>query len=283
MIVSQAYDRTMSALDMNGIEEASLEAELLLIGVLGIDRSTLLAYPDRTITSVECLVLHDWINRRIGGEPLSYISGHREFYGLDLIVNHGTFIPRPETETLVDLALDITGKFTGNKPLCIVDIGTGSGAIAVALATRLSMARIYATDISRCALSIAKLNAKRHGVKDKVVFLQGDLLDPLQGKVDIVVSNPPYIPTSEIQYLQNEVQREPSTALDGNSDGLAVISAIMSQVPKKIKKPGYLVMEIGHDQADRVGVLAKDLLPPHVLTVHQDLAGVSRFVMASIN
>ena len=105
MIVSQAYDRTMSALDMNGIEEASLEAELLLIGVLGIDRSTLLAYPDRTITSVECLVLHDWINRRIGGEPLSYISGHREFYGLDLIVNHGTFIPRPETETLVDLAL----------------------------------------------------------------------------------------------------------------------------------------------------------------------------------
>ena len=88
------------------------------------------------------MVLHDWINRRIGGEPLSYISGHREFYGLDLIVNHGTFIPRPETETLVDLALNITGKFTGNKPLCIVDIGTGSGAIAVALATSLSMARI---------------------------------------------------------------------------------------------------------------------------------------------
>ena len=111
MIVAQAYDRTRSTLHLNGIAEASLEAELLLMGVLGIDRSTLLAYPDRTITSVECLALHDWIIRRVGGEPLSYISGHKEFYGLDLLVNHKTFIPRPETETLVDLALNITCKF----------------------------------------------------------------------------------------------------------------------------------------------------------------------------
>ena len=282
--MAQAYDRTRSTLHLNGIAEASLEAELLLMGLLDIDRSTLLAYPDRTITSVECLALHDWIIRRVGGEPLSYISGHKEFYGLDLLVNHKTFIPRPETETLVDLALNITCKFTGNNSLRIVDIGTGSGAIAVALATRLlSAATIYATDISRCALSIAKLNAERHDVKDRVVFLQGDLFDPLPGKVDIVVSNPPYIPTSEIQHLQNEVQREPHTALDGDQDGLAVVSAILSQVPKKIRKPGYLVMEVGHDQADRVGVLAKDLLPPHVFTVYQDLAGVNRFIMASIN
>ena len=278
----QAYDKARSTLYGNGIEEASLEAELLLMDALSIDRATLLASPDRAITSAECVALHDSMARRIGGEPLPYISGHREFYGLDLLVDHSTFIPRPETEKLVDLALEIAGNSIVHDLFCIADIGTGSGAIAVALATRLPLARIYATDISRHALSTAKLNAERHKVKDKVVFLEGDLLDPVPGRIDIVISNPPYIPTSEIRHLQNEVQREPVTALDGDGDGLAVISSILSQVPKKIRRPGHLIMEVGHDQADRVSVIAKDLLPPHVFTVYPDLAGISRVVMASI-
>jgi release factor glutamine methyltransferase len=280
VILQELLLETRSALVSHGMEEAPLETELLLMKALGVDRPRLYSSPERLITLREREALAQDLARRLTGEPWPYICGFREFYGLDMEVCPGTFIPRPETELLVDLALELAATLRAGVPLRIADVGTGSGAIAVTLAVQLSHATVYATDVSQQALKMARLNCQRHRVEERVALLRGDLLDPVSGPVDIVVSNPPYIETSEIPHLPMEVRREPMGALDGGEDGLDVVRRLMLQTQRKLRRPGGLIVEISPTQGAAVRDLARDLLPEYEITLREDMAGRTRALLA---
>jgi release factor glutamine methyltransferase len=219
----------------------------------------------------------------LNGEPWPYICGYREFYGLKIRLSPGVFIPRPETELLVDLALELARTFPADRPLHIADVCTGSGAIAVALAVHLPQAVVYATDISPRALEIARLNCDDHRVQRRVILLEGNLLSPVPGPVDIVVSNPPYIPRADLLHLSKEVRAEPLDALDGGEDGLDVVRSLVPQAMSRLGRPGGLIMEISPGQGKEVCRLAHALAPGGNFTLHDDLAGRQRAMLARIS
>ena len=282
MILKQLLEDTRFSLASNGVEEAPLEAEMLLMKTLGLNRASLYAYPERSVTREELDSLSQDLSRRLAGEPWPYVSGHREFYGLDMAVGPGIFVPRPETELLVDLAIDLAGSLPLQHPLRIVDVCTGSGAIAVALAVHLPQAVIYATDVSRKALEVADLNCRRQNVQDRVVLLEGNLLEPVQGPFDIVVSNPPYIPKEDIPGLPAEVRWEPPEALDGGMDGLEVVRRLIAQASGKLSRPGGLIVEFSPPQADEVRLLAEAMIPGRTFEIFNDLTGRERALRATI-
>lgn len=252
-------------------ERPDLEAELLLAQLLGRNRAYLLAHLDASLPEAAAATYHAWVLRRVSGEPLPYIIGHGEFFGLEFAVSPAVLIPRPETELLVEMAL----AHAGAAPR-IADVGAGSGCIVVALARRLPQARCYAIDLSPAALEIARQNAARHAVADRITFLEGDLLEPLPEPVDIIVSNPPYVAEAEWDALPASVRREPVTALLAGTDGLDVVRRLLAQAPARLRPGGSLLMEIGERQGAAALALAQAAFPTADCRILPDLAGKDR-------
>jgi len=284
--LGRLLEETRLSLESHGVEEANLEADLFLMKALVLDRSRLYSSPERLVTNEERETLSSDLFRRLNGEPWSYICGYREFYGLRMKVGPGVFIPRPETELLVDLVIELTMELTEtipvDRPFFIADVCTGSGAIAVALAVHLPQTVVYATDISPSALEMIRINSEEHHVEDRITVLEGLLLTPVLGQVDIVVSNPPYIPHADISQLTREVRSEPLAALDGGHDGLDVVRSLLPQAISKLRRPGAIIIEISPEQGDEVCSLARALAPNGDVTLHKDLAGRQRAMLIRI-
>ncbi len=258
-----------------------LAAEVLLAHVLGVSRAYLLAHPERILTDPEWEAFAQLVARSAHGEPLFYLIGEREFYGMPFKVTPAVLIPRPETEHLVDAALEWARSraYRTYAPLTFADIGTGSGCIAVALAVYLPNSRGYATDLSPEALAVARENALRHGVAHRLTFLHGDLCAPLPGPVDLLVANLPYVARSEWEDLDPAIREyEPMLALDGGEDGLAVIRRFLAQAPRYLRPMGAVFLEIGAGQGPAVLDLARSAFPHAVIRLLKDAAGLDRVV-----
>jgi release factor glutamine methyltransferase len=258
-------------------ETPRLDAEVLLAHTLGWSRARVLSRLQETISDEMLQQFRTLILRRAAREPVAYLVGRKEFYGLEFVVDRRVLVPRPETETLVDAALEWAKQRPG--PLVIADIGTGSGCIAVALAVHLPQAHIYAIDLSSDALAVARQNVMRHHVDASVTLLTGDLLAPLPQPVDLLVSNPPYTVLDEVD--PGVRTHEPRLALDGGSDGLAVYRRLFAAAPSALRPGGALMLEIGATQARAVVDLARQAFPEAVIRVRQDLAGRDRVVVCS--
>ena len=280
----QSLDAARDTLRASGIFEWRVEAEVLLRHVVGTSRSAFLAQvygADDRLNPSQADRLETLLRRRLSGEPLAYIVGRREFYGLDLEVNKHVLIPRPETELVVDLALEHVGRKRSTPT--VVDVGTGSGAVILAIAAHVERADLWATDISSSALDVARGNAERLDLRSRVTFVQGDLLDPISGPVDVILSNPPYIPTRQIGTLQAEVQAEPVAALDGGNDGLVPYRRLLSQARGKLASGGVMIVELMPEQMDEAAGLARRAFPnARSVYVRKDLMGNSRVVVVEL-
>ncbi len=273
-----------------GSESPRIDAELLLARALGVDRTAVLAHPEAPVGDGQRAAFAADLERRAAGEPVAYIRGFKEFFGLALSSDARALIPRPETELLVELAehetmrrLVASPRPPGTPPLRIADVGTGSGTVAVALAVALRRRRsladveILGTDLSPDALDLARENAVGHGVADRVRFVEADLLPPVVSlRFDVVVANLPYIPTAEIAGLPVAASFEPRLALDGGHDGLGVIRALLRRLPETVTEAGVALLEIGADQAGSVTAAVGSLLPGWGCEVVADLAGLPR-------
>ena len=262
------------------IPDANLEAEVLLRHVLGLDRAQLYAELESPVTAIQTEQLSRLVERRLEGEPLAYLVGHREFYGLDFVVNPSVLIPRQESELLVDTALEICAARQGQERIEIADVGTGCGAIAIAVAHNLPRAHVFATDSSDSAIEVAYINRRRHGLTDRVDLRTGDLLDALPRTVDLIVSNPPYLKRDEIPRLPTEVAREPIIALDGGVDGLETTERLLRQAPGSLRPGGSVLVEIAPEQLEAVCRMARDAMAGAQVTVATDLLGLPRVVIA---
>ena len=315
--VRTALKRGIAELRDANVPSYTLAAELLLLHVLGRDRAWLYAHPEEVVPGLEAHRFISYILRRAEGEPTQYITGKQEFWGLEFEVTPDVLIPRPETEHVIEVALDrlaVREIRAGRKQtltgegLHIIDVGTGSGCIAIALAKQLSGARIIATDISAAALVVAQRNADRHGVADRIQFRESNLLDgltvgarytvPLQPDLannsknespvtshesrsfDLIVSNPPYIGWSEKETLQREVRdHEPELALYGGEEGYELYAELIAQAALHLQPGGLLVLELGHNSLPAVHPLL-DLPTWTNAAVTNDLAGIPRVIAA---
>lgn len=274
--------RTLSArLRTAGIDEAELDARTLLGAALGLDLTGLATQGARPLTPTEAASVAEYAARRIAGEPVARILGVREFWGLPFQLSHATLVPRPDTETVVELALEIIRERSPSTPPRIVDIGVGSGAILLALLHELSGAFGVGTDLNLDALRTAKRNAATFGLLDRAAFVACSYLDAIGGSFDLIVSNPPYIRTSDIADLSREVrEHDPHLALDGGSDGLDAYRALIPQAAARLAPGGTLIVEAGQGQADDIATLMRAA----ALTVERppkaDLAGIPRAVSA---
>ncbi len=257
------------------VDEPNLEAEVLLRQALKISRADFFLNLEKPLAAQEKKTFQRLLERRLTGEPTAYIIGCREFYGLDFYVDRRALIPRPETEILVEEALKIAPRF-GGKPT-IVDIATGSGAVAVSLAIHLPEATFFATDVSAEALEVAAFNCRKHDVAERVRLLQGDLTAPIVEAVDILTANLPYVPTAEMHAMPS-ARFEPVQALDGGEQGLDQIFRLIRQLDGKVKPHGYALLEVGFGQAHAVSVFAHDVIPGVDASVHKDLAGIERVI-----
>ncbi len=286
-----------------GADSPRLTAEALLAHVLGISRTQLLSRPEHIVPPDLLADYETLIARAAAGEPLAYLTGHREFCGLDFLVDARVLVPRPETELLVELALNPplpagdrgaspeakrSGEGPGVRknsvPLHILDVGTGSGCIAVTLAVRLPSARITALDISADALALARLNAQRHNVSDRMDFIQSDLLSNSHLSPSIfhlLVANLPYIPTAELQRLPVS-RHELALALDGGPDGLDLIRRLLADAPRVIVPHGRLLLEINDEKSAEAFDLARAAFPAAHVEIHKDLAGLDRVIAISL-
>ncbi len=262
-----------------------LDAQVILCHVLDVDRLYLIVNKERVLTAEEAYEYNKLIEKRLDGVPVQYIIGSQEFMGLRFHVEEGVLIPRPDTEILIE---KILGNIEENNNYNIVDIGTGSGAITVSLAKYIEKAHVFSVDISEKALEIAMKNAEANGVRSKISFLNGSLFSPLddigiKDKIDILVSNPPYIPSKEIEGLQVEVSKyEPRIALDGGEDGLDFYREIIDKAPEYLRRGGLIALEVGHDQARIVAGLMKEKDRYVDIQITKDLAGIERVVSGKI-
>lgn len=238
-------------------ERARRDAETLMLHVLGMSRAWLLAHLDRDLSNDQASRFMQLIERRYRGEPIQYITGETEFYGLPFHVTADVLIPRPETEHLVEKVLELADGFERPR---IVDVGTGSGAIAVALAYKLPLAQVTALDISAAAISVARENAERNGVAERIDFKESDLLTKVAAeRFEIVVSNPPYVPRVDRDSLSVEVrEHEPAVALFAGDDGLDVYRRLIPEALSVLESGGFLVLEIGYGQSEAVALLLAD-------------------------
>ena len=268
-----------------GIDSARLDAELLLGCALGMSREELMVAATRKVSVAESDRYEDLLRRRLNREPLAYITGQQEFWSLGFLVSCDVLVPRPETETLVERALKHLAAINNREAPRILELGTGSGAIAVALASELPQAEIVATEIAPAALAIARRNASRNGVSNAIRFLQGDLFtaldQELEKEFDLIVSNPPYIPRGEIAHLEAEVSRwEPRAALDGGVDGLDFSRRIIEEAPGYLRQGGAVAVEIGAAIGSLVLALFRNNPAYGDTGVHQDYSGRDRVVIA---
>lgn len=271
-----ASDRLLSA----GVDSPAVDAEILLGHVLKLRRLDLHLSANRLTTSDERDRLRDVLSHRCERTPLQYLTGETEFWSLPMFVSPAVLIPRPETEVLVETA---AARLRGLRRPTVADVGTGSGCIAVSLARDLPDCRILGIDLSPAALAVARANAHRHGLRDRVRFVACDLLEALPALpgLDAVVANPPYIPTGQIPGLQPEVRdHEPRLALDGGSDGLHTFRRLVADSWRRLRPGGWLVMEVGDGQMDPVCGLIRAAGGFEEPERRTDLAGVSRVVAA---
>jgi release factor glutamine methyltransferase len=259
-------------------DRARQDAETLLLHVLGKNKAWLLAHSDDELPEDQAKLYLELVERRHQGEPIQYITGEAEFYGLPFHVNRGVLIPRPETEHAVEKTLELAAQFAAPR---IVDIGAGSGAIAIALAHKLLAASITATDLSPAALAIAKDNAARNSLADRIRFLHGNLLEPVAGEqFEIVVSNPPYVPEADRESLSVEVRDyEPAQALFAGEDGLAIYRRLIPAAFRALVAGGFVVLEIGYGQQASVQSLLEDAGFAQI-EFTADLQGIPRVVSA---
>ena len=278
MTLKQALNRANHILAANNIEDAPLECELLLRHALRISRIQLYTELNHELDHKQEGTFWNLIKRRLCGEPTAYITGHREFYGLDFYIDPNVLIPRPESELLVEKAL----KLAQNRPVfTIAEIGTGCGAIAISLALNLPQARVYATDISASALEVALFNCQKHKVANRIRLLQGDMLNPLPEPVDLIVANLPYIKQSGLRQMHS-ASFEPLLALNGGSDGLEKIRQLCCQASGKLRPHGCLLLEIGQGQGRAVTTFLRSLLPSAKIEVTPDLGGIDRMVSLTL-
>jgi release factor glutamine methyltransferase len=273
-------ERGANELERVSVADARFQAELLLRHALGWSREALLTRLHEPVPAEVSGHFFQLIERRRGRVPVQYVVGSQEFYGLSFRVTPAVLIPRPETEGIVDEAV----KALRDRPSPrIVDVGCGSGCIAVALAHTLPEAEIVAIDSSPAALAVARENSLVHRVASRIEFLEGNLLEPIRGergKIDAIVTNPPYISDDELGTLEPEVvDHEPRQALSGGRDGLSVIERLLPEVDDTLRRGGLLYMEVGHDQDARVRALIERTSLEHVRTV-ADLRGIPRIVIA---
>jgi release factor glutamine methyltransferase len=276
-----AARRALTARFRSGsIESAELDARMLVGAVLGLDLTGLISSAGRRLTADESRSLEVFARRRLGGEPVARILGAKEFWGLPLTLSAATLVPRPDTETVVELALDmLRAPPAPDRRLRIADLGTGSGAILLALLSELSSAVGFGTDISTAALATARENAAQLGLADRTDFIACDYATDLSGPFDLIVSNPPYIRSADIAGLAPEVRNfDPLAALDGGHDGLDAYRALIPQAARLLAPLGVLVVEVGQGQHDDVRALmtAAGLAPEGLAKA--DLAGIHRAV-----
>lgn len=258
MTIAEALQSANASLREAGVPEAQLVAQSLLTEALKCDRTYLIINFNRQLTTEEHGNFAELLARRAGGEPLQYITGRQEFFGLEFEVTRDVLIPRPETELIVEEVIRLAANLS--TPL-IVDVGTGSGCLAVALARELPDARLVATDISHAAVAVARKNARRHGLSERISFLVADLLAPFAKApfADFIVSNPPYVAAHELATLQREVRDwEPRVALTDFGDGLSNYRRLFSKAPSRLKPGGYLLCEMGFTQAEAVSALVDE-------------------------
>ncbi len=277
MTVQHLLREAMGELIRAGVDTPELDAELLLAHALDVGRSWLMAHPEHRLTPEQATSFRALLARRLAREPLAYITGRRWFYDLQLAVTPAVLIPRPETEELVERAL----AWLREQPRAVVvDVGTGSGAIALAVAKHGPEARVYATDVSPEALAVARENARRLGLAHRVIFLLGDLLAPLPEPVDILLANLPYIPEGDRASLMPEVAAyEPPAALFSGETGLDHIARLLEQAPRHLRPGGRILLEMGCDQGEAAATLARHAFPQAQVQILRDLAGRDRFLI----
>ena len=275
--IADAIIEGAGVLRKGGVPEARREAGSLLAHVLDKDRTFLISHAEDFLINGQLNEFRDYVERRAQGEPLQYITGSQDFFGLEFKVTPDVLIPRPETELLVGLALKL---FEPDSDPQICDVGTGSGCIAIALLHTRPRAHAIALDISEAAISIAKDNATRHSVNDRISFVVSDCFQSLVNAppFDLIVSNPPYVSAEALAGLQREVRdHEPQVALTSGSDGLSVIRRLLQEAADFLKSDGYLLIEIGFDQAAAVeGLIDADVW--RLLEIYPDLQGIHRIV-----
>ncbi|MFH0790913.1 MAG: peptide chain release factor N(5)-glutamine methyltransferase [Candidatus Omnitrophota bacterium] len=260
------------------------EAELLFTQILGCNRLSLYLNESMPLARGKSQAVSLVLKRRIFGEPLQYILGKTEFMGLEFKVNKDVLIPRQETEILVETAINIV-KLLNCSTVKLLDLGTGSGCIAVSLAKFLQGVGITANDISKSALKTARENAVLNNVADRIEFVEGDLFDYGQGQAlslpvyDLIVTNPPYIVTEEIDNLQREVQYEPRIALDGGADGLCFYRRIIKEAPAYLKENGFLIMEMGFNQCDAIKNIFRKSGKFEIIEIVKDYSGIERVIV----
>jgi len=269
---------THQKLEAAGIPDARLEAEVLVMNVMRMARQSVFAEQDTEVSGQQQSALDAFLERRYLREPLAYILGQREFYGITVILTPAVLIPRPETEGLVEHALFMAMMGMESQELTIADVGTGSGAIAINLAIHLPAAKIFAVDVDDAVLDVAAYNVRAHGVGERVSLAIGDLLDAVPEPIDLIVANLPYIPTDRIPTLQPEVQQEPALALDGGPDGLDLIRRLLTQAEEKLKDTGIILLEMDPDQIPIIQELVFKHFPEGSTSVEKDLAGMDRIL-----
>jgi release factor glutamine methyltransferase len=285
MTLADALQQGVELFEDGGAPSPRLNAEVLLMHAVRCDRAHLYAHPERVLTDSEWVHYGRYLKERLEGKPTQYITGHQEFWGLDFIVNPSVLIPRPETELVVETALELVRtQYPAGGGCTITDVGTGSGCIAIALATDLPQANLIALDQSEDALETARLNAERLSVASRITFLHSDLLAPLTGEtlqpLHMVVSNPPYISTRDAANVMPEVSRyEPSAAVFAGPSGVEVYARLIPQAAASLPPGGAIVLELGYDVEEGV----RQLLAAgswQDVEWRRDLAGITRVVSA---
>jgi len=285
--IHQVLEQATKSFTQADQPDARLDAQVLLSHTLHTERSFLYAYPEHVLSSEQELQYQALIERRSQGEPVAYLTGHKEFYGLDFLVDKRVLIPRPETELLVEVALNACRKMfdAGCIPI-VADIGTGSGAIPVTLAVfEPRLPYLYASDISADALDVAYLNCQRHHVEDRVRLLHGDLLAPLPEPIDLLTANLPYIGTDELEEIPLDVRAyEPHLALFSGPLGLDLMLRFFQELQhsQKLKKGAILLLEIGYRQHESLTSILREIWPQAILTFTKDFAGWNRVLQVSL-
>lgn len=274
----------IARLEQAGTPSAALAAELLLMHVASCDRAHLYAHPEQLLAPNFLARYFSLVHRRAAGTPTQYLTGKQEFWGLEFEVTPDVLIPRPETEHVVEVALARIGESRRNAPLAIADIGTGSGCIAIALASELPNAHTVAADISAPALEVARRNAAHHNVAGRILFIQSDLFASIDSpaEFDLVVSNPPYVARRDASSLPTEVrEHEPHSALFAGEDGLDVYRALIAQAESRMKRGSQLVLELGLGQFEAVSELLDSARGWSRVSAAMDLAGIPRVLSAT--
>jgi len=265
-----------------GIDTPRLDAEVLLSHILGKDRMYLYVHFDQPLSSEELAKYREAVKRRAQRQPVAYITGHKEFMGLDFLVSPAVLIPRPDTEILAEAVLERLAAPAAPAAPTLLDIGTGSGALIISLLAKLPAATGTAVDISAAALEVASANARAQKVDNRLTFLNGDLFAALgHQRFTAIVSNPPYIPTREITGLAPEVHCEPVVALDGGQDGLDFYRRLLAGCPQHLETGGFVALEVGEGQAQAVAGLAKEIEGLAVSQIRKDYSGIERVVMVT--